>query len=176
MEVFCFCLLHGRCSGSGRVRLFRYRCFHNRGSYFLRLCFLDPFPDSGNGFASENRKAGTACKGIVPQADSTGAVIHAVYRIGTVFFGKLHTQGDEVSGFQLLNDLIIGSIWLCKDYAVTLRPQLFSQSLPAKLMTCDCCFSQTRDFPCQHMGIQGSSGNLGVLSIEQEMIVNPYTN
>ena len=26
------------------------------------------------------------------------------------------------------------------------------------------------------MGIQGSSGNLGVLSIEQEMIVNPYTN
>ena len=43
-------------------------------------------------------------------------------------------------------------------------------------MSCDLCFSQAGDFLCQHMGIQGSSGNLGVLSIEQEMIVHLYAH
>ena len=130
------CVLGGRrVDGDGIQRGFVFcRRFQVCG-----LLLLYPFPHSRDRFRAENGKTGAACKGIIPQADAAGAVIHAVHGKDAAIFRQLHTDRDKIRDAPV-NDHVIAIA-------------LFSGEYNAKAVKLQC-------FPCRRPAV-GKAGKHG---------------
>ena len=146
-----------------------------RGFVFRRrfqvcvLLLLYPFPHSRDRFGAENGKTGAACKGIIPQADAAGAVIHAVHGKDAVIFRQLHTDRDKIRDAPVNDHIIAVAVFPGKYNVKAVKLQCFSRRRPAVGKAGKHGFAQAGDITGDGFSVQLRSNGRGILAAEQEV-------
>ena len=97
----------------------------------IPLLFLHKGTDIGGAFTSENRKSCLVLEREITQADLAALVVHRINLKLSVINGQLHSYGDVVFGFVLIDKLMCSVFTLAHQYKVlTVRPNLLAVMYP----------------------------------------------
>ena len=86
--------------------------------YIVPLLFFNKGTDIRRAFASENRESRLILEREIPQADFAALIVHRINLKLSVINGQLHTYGDVVFGFVLIDKLMCSVLTFAHQYKV----------------------------------------------------------